>query len=113
RSGRVLAQAQGLGGGGIDRVGYRPATWAELLAEGAFGHASISMAEAARAFADAKVAIEPSDAPFLDLYAGLIDPPTVGRNLLGARDFTAVAGALQPGQALVAVLSRGLYSPRG
>lgn len=113
RSGRVLAQAQGLGGGGIDRVGYRPATWAELLAEGAFGHASVSMAEAARAFAGAKVPVEPSEAPFLDLYAGLIDPPTVGRNLLGAQDFTAAVGALQPGQALVAVLSRGLYSPRG
>ncbi|KRW95053.1 NosR/NirI family protein [Paracoccus sp. MKU1] len=113
RSARVLAQAQGLGGGGIDRVGYRPATWAELLAEGAFGHASVSMAEASRAFAGAKVPVEPSDAPFLDLYAGLIDPPTVGRNLLGAQAFTAAAGALQPGQALVAVLSRGLYSPRG
>ncbi|ABL70573.1 NosR/NirI family protein [Paracoccus denitrificans] len=113
RSARVLAQAQGLGGGGIDRVGYRPATWADLLAEGAFGHALVSMADAARAFAGAKVPVEPSDAPFLDLYAGLIDPPTVGRNLLGAQDFTAAAGALQPGQALVAVLSRGLYSPRG
>jgi len=113
RSARVLAQAQGVGGGGIDRVTYRPATWADLMAEGALAHAVVSMADAARAFAGAKVPVQPSDAPYLDLYAGLIDPPTVGRNLLGAREFTAAAGALQPGQALVAVLSRGLYSPRG
>ena len=113
RTGRVLAQAQGLGGGGIDRVSYHPATWAELLALGAFAHSQTSMADAARAFAGAKVPVEASDAPFLDLYAGLIDTPTAGRNLLGELDFTAATGALQPGQALVAVLSQGLYSPRG
>lgn len=113
RTGRVLAQAQGLGGGGIDRVTYRPANWADLLTLGAFGHSLTTMSDAARAFAGAKVAIEPSDAPFLDLYAGLIDTPTAGRNLLGELDFTAATGSLQPGQALVAVMSRGLYSPRG
>ncbi|KGJ05412.1 NosR/NirI family transcriptional regulator, nitrite reductase regulator [Paracoccus halophilus] len=113
RTGRVLAQAQGLGGGGIDRVGYRPATWADLLAEGAFGHSLTTMNDAARAFAGAKVPVTGSDAPFLEVYAGLIDPPTIGRNLLGDLDFTAAAGALAPGQALVAIMSRGLYSPRG
>ncbi|MBU3028708.1 NosR/NirI family protein [Paracoccus marinaquae] len=113
RSGRVLAQAQGLGGGGIDRVGYQPATWGELLAQGAFGHSTITMADAARALADAKVPIQPSEAPFLDIYAGLIDPPTIGRNLLGAQLFTTVTGALQPDEALVAVMSRGVQSPRG
>ena len=113
RTGRVLAQAQGLGGGGIDRVGYRPAGWGDLLAAGAFGHSLTSMADAARAFAGAKVPVQPSDAPFLELYAGLIDTPTVGRNLLGDLAFTSATGALQPGQALVAVMSRGLYSPRG
>ena len=113
RTGRVLAQAQGLGGGGIDRVSFHPAGWAELLTQGALAHSLTTMAEAARAFAGAKVPIDPSDAPFLDLYAGLIDTPTAGRNLLGELDFTAATGSLQPGQALVAVMSRGLYSPRG
>lgn len=113
RTGRVLAQAQGLGGGGIDRVSYRPAGWADLLAERAFGHSLTSMADAARAFAGARVPVQPSDAPFLEIYAGLIDTPTVGRNLLGDLAFTQVTGALQPDQALIAVMSRGLYSPRG
>ncbi|RCW80452.1 NosR/NirI family protein [Paracoccus lutimaris] len=113
RTGRVLAQAQGLGGGGIDRVSFRPTGWAELLSQGALAHSLTTMAEAARAFAGAKVPVDPSDAPFLDLYAGLIDTPTAGRNLLGELDFTAATGSLQPGQALVAVMSRGLYSPRG
>ncbi|WP_347266652.1 4Fe-4S binding protein [Paracoccus sp. (in: a-proteobacteria)] len=113
RVGRVLAQAQGLGGGGIDRVGFHPATWADLLNEQAFGHRLVTMADAAQAFAGAKVPLEPSDAPFLELYAGIIDTPTVGRNLLGEQAFAAAMGGLGPDEALVAVMSRGLYSPRG
>ncbi len=113
RTGRVLAQAQGVGGGGIDRVEYHPATWDDLLAEGAFAHARVGMDEAARAFEGARVPVEPSDAPFLEFYAGLIDTPTVGRNLLGVNAFTAATGSLHPGEALVAVMSRGVYSPRG
>ena len=113
RTGRVLAQAQGLGGGGIDRVEYHAASWGDLLAEGAFAHARVGMDQAARAFEGARVPVEPSDAAFLELYAGLIDTPTVGRNLLGVNAFTAATGSLRPGQALVAVMSRGLYSPRG
>ncbi|MFV0386100.1 4Fe-4S binding protein [Paracoccus sp. (in: a-proteobacteria)] len=113
RVGRVLAQAQGLGGGGIDRVTYRPATWAELVAGAAFGHGTVSMHQAATAFQGARNPVQGSDAPFLDIYAGLIDPPTIGRNLLGALEFSAATASLQPGQALVAVMSRGVYSPRG
>ena len=113
RTARVLAQAQGMGGGGIDRVGYTPATWADLIARGAFAQARASMAEAAEAFASARVPVQPSDAPFLEVYAGLIDTPTVGRNQLGGADFTAATGALAPGQALLALMSRGVYSPRG
>lgn len=113
RTGRVLAQAQGLGSGGIDRVSYQPASWADLLSQSAFGHSLTTMHNAARTFAEAKVPVQPSDAPFLEVFAGLIDPPTVGRNLLGDLEFTSAMGALQPDQALVAVMSRGLYSPRG
>ena len=113
RSGRVLAQAQGLGQGAIDRVSYQPEDWPGLLAMGAFGHASITMVQAAERLAAAKQPLTPSDGPFLDLYAGLIDTPTVGRNLLGAQEYSAVMGPLQPAQALLVVMSRGLYSPRG
>ena len=92
RSGRVLAQAQGLGQGAIDRVSYQPEVWPGLLAMGAFGHASITMVQAAERLAAAKQPLTPSDGPFLDLYAGLIDTPTVGRNLLGAQEYSAVMG---------------------
>ncbi len=113
RSGKLLAQAQGLGQGAIDRVSFQPADWDDLLMMGAFAHVTVTMGDAAEAFAGAKQPVTPSDKPFLDLYAGLIDPPTVGRNLLGQNEFNTVAASLQPGQALLAVMSQGLFSPRG
>lgn len=113
RSGRLLAQAQGLGQGAIDRVSFAPADWPALLDMGAFAHTTVTMADAAEAFAGAKQPVTPSEQPFLDLYAGLIDTPTVGRNLLGQADFNAASASTQPGQALLAVMSRGLFSPRG
>lgn len=112
RSGRILAAAQ-TGGDGIDRVGYRPATWQALVDMGALAHASVTVAEAARTFDRAKLPLTPSDKPFLDLYAGVIDPPTVGRNLLTPRDYSAALGELAPGQAWLAVMTRGGFGHRG
>ncbi|MDO5620857.1 MAG: 4Fe-4S binding protein [Paracoccus sp. (in: a-proteobacteria)] len=113
RSARVLAQAQGIGGGAIDRVSYAPATWDALIQMGALNHARMSMAEAAAGFAGARQPLTPSDQPFIEVWAGLIDTPTVGRNLIGAADFTAATGPLQPDEALLAVISQGVYSHRG
>lgn len=113
RSARVLAGAQGLGGGGIDRVAFAPADWEGVVATGALGHAVVTMAEAAEAFAGARQPVTPSDAPFLEFWAGIIDTPTVGRNLLGQKAFTAATGPLGPGEALLAVFSRGVATHRG
>ncbi|MBA4491852.1 NosR/NirI family protein [Paracoccus sp. S1E-3] len=113
RSGRLLAQAQGVGQGAIDRVSFQHADWPALLGMGALAHTNVTMADAAEVFAEARQPATPSDRPFLELYAGLIDTPTVGRNLLGPAAFNAAAASTPPGQALLAVMSRGLFSPRG
>ena len=55
------------------------------------------MTEAAAALAGATVALDPGDGAFIDLYAGIIDPPTVGQNLLGQQTFTRAIGTLGPG----------------
>jgi len=113
RTARVLAGAQGQGAGGVDRVAYAPAEWAGLESMGALAHASVSMADAARAFAGARRPLTASDAPFLEFWTGILDTPAVGRNLLGQQDFTTAAGSLAPGQAMLGLFSRGLHSPRG
>ncbi len=114
RTARTLAIGRGLiSGGGIDRIHYTPRSWAQLLAEGSLSHAKVTMTEASRALADAQVPIPRGDGPFVELYAGLIDPPSIGRSLLGQLEYSRVVGALGPGEVVLFVASRGVYSHRG
>ncbi|MTE01913.1 4Fe-4S binding protein [Paracoccus sp. YIM 132242] len=112
RSARILAGAQAEGGV-IDRVAHAPADWAALEGMGALSHARVTMAQAAAAMPDARPPIAPSDAPWFEMWAGVIDTPTAGRNLLGQGRLTEIAGSLEPGEALLGLFSRGLQSHRG
>ena len=100
-------------GDGIDRVGYRPLDWDGVLATGALAHVRISLSEARAALARGRNPPPEGDGPFLDLYAGIIDPPTVGRSLLGQRRFTEAVATLGPTDAALMLASSGLHSPRG
>ena len=71
------------------------------------------MTEAAQGLAGARVPVPEGEAPFIDLYAALIDPPTIGRNILGQQQYTRAVGALGPGETALFVASRGLFSHRG
>ncbi|MBZ0124085.1 MAG: protein NirI, partial [Roseovarius sp.] len=114
RTARTLAIARGvLPGGGIDRVSFQPRDWAALVAEGAIAGRSVTLSEAARELAGAKVPVPEGEAPFIEFYAALVDPPTIGRNILGQQLYTAAVGGLGPGETALFVASRGLYSHRG
>ncbi|XQZ31137.1 4Fe-4S binding protein (plasmid) [Paracoccus yeei] len=112
RAARILASAQN-DGGVIDRVAYAPADWAALEAMGALSHARVTMAEAAAAMPAARPPIARSEAPWFEMWVGVIDTPTAGRNLLGQQRLTDVAGGLEPDEALLGLFSRGLQSHRG
>lgn len=115
RTARILAIGRGLvpNGGGIDRLQYRAADWNDLIAMGALSRHRTSMNDAAEALAGAKVPVPKGDGAFLDLYAGLIDPPLVGRNLLGQQVYSRDIAALGAGETMLAVISSGLHSHRG
>lgn len=114
RAARTLALGRGvLQGPGIDRLAYHPATWAELVESGAISELRVGMDQAATALAGADVPVEPGPGDFLHLWAGVIDPPTVGRNLLGQKDFTRAVGNLGDAGAALIVMSSGLQSHRG
>ncbi len=115
RTARTLAIGRGLiaAGGGIDRLTYAPAGWDQLLAMGALSETRLSMTEASQALAGAKVPVQPGEGDFLRLWAGVIDTPTVGQNLLGQQEFTGAIGALGPGASALIVMSQGLHSHRG
>lgn len=115
RTARALAAGRGLIdlGGGMDRLTWTDADWADLLDMGALTETRISMRQAARALAGAKVPVQPGEGAFLHLWTGLVDPPTVGQNLLGQQGYTAAVGGLQPGESVLMVATAGLYSHRG
>ena len=115
RSARTLALARGLmaGDGGIDRISFAQTDWAGLLAMGALSEVRVSMDQAAADLAGAKVPLTSGPGDFLQIWAGVIDPPTIGRSLLGQQDFTRAIGNLPPGGAALIVLSRGVGSHRG
>jgi len=116
RTARTVAMARGLIGGAgrrIDRVSFAERSWDGLAAEEALAHARISLDEARAALEGARVAVPAGEGAFLELWAALIDPPTIGRNLLGQSTYTRVMGSLGPGDAAILVASRGVHSHRG
>ena len=75
----------------LDVDGFRLAAWEDLLEDGTFARATITNADLAQAFKDlGATPDEPVGAPderFVELYTALGTPPTVGRNVFGARSF--------------------------
>ncbi|WP_447769925.1 transcriptional regulator NosR [Pseudomonas kilonensis] len=50
---------------------------------------------------------------FIDLYATHLNPPTVGRNLLGEAQYRTLMAELKPGEQAIAVMGSGRYSFKG
>jgi NosR/NirI family nitrous oxide reductase transcriptional regulator len=107
----------------IDATATAPAAWSALLAEGALAELRLTVADVDRALAqagDGGGAAGPSadpaaaNATFIELYAGLVSIPSVGRSLLGpSRYEQMLARQLKPGQQAVLIAGRGRYSWKG
>ena len=82
----------------------------DLLARGWVRRLTVTQADAAAAFRGTGVADlseEPPDAVLTDLYVACLDPPSIGRNLLGQTRYDALMRELGPGNHAVMVLSAG------
>ncbi len=108
------------GASGIDLAGFEEAGWDLLLADGSLRRLSLTLADAARPLVERGGRLYPQGAGpddpeirFIDLVAGLATPARIGRNLLGARSFNRLSGALSPGDHLIFVAASGLYSFKG
>lgn len=116
RTARTIAIGRGIiatKATGIERVAFSPRTWSQLVDEGALQNARISLAEASDRFGKIAIPLDASEAPFIDAWIGLIDPPTIGRNLLGQQVFTRAVGSRGMGEASIFVASNGVNSHRG
>lgn len=89
--------------------------FSQLLARGYIQRYTVSNAQSEAAFADSDVAGDDRevrahpDAPFVDLYVGLLDSPMVGRNLLDERVYNRLISDLDGRRALL-VISAGRLS---
>ncbi len=116
RTARAVVLGQGLvrtASAGIDRVGYEAKSWDALLGENAITHARVSFSEAGERFGPIRNPLPATDAPFIELWLAIIDPPTIGRNLFGQQAFTRAVGSINPGDNAIFVASSGLHSHRG
>ncbi|GLU36330.1 regulatory protein NosR [Pseudomonas sp. NBRC 100443] len=98
---------------------FQPATWAELTGNGAIHRLQLNRGQIDDAFKGTEAAsVGAADAAhraddFIDLYTALLNPPTVGRNLLGERQYQELMDSLKPGEYAIAVLGNGQYSFKG
>lgn len=114
RTARTLALDRGLvPGKGIERTGFAPRDVAALLDMGALARVTVSLDEAAPAFAAAKVPVPEGEGAFIDLWTAILDPPTIGQNLLGEVLYTRIMGELGTGEIALFVATRGLQGHRG
>jgi transcriptional regulator of nitric oxide reductase len=105
QSARLVARARGLTAGAastamVDTANFEPLTWAELVATGAVKQVRIPLAGTAGAGPGA----------VLELDAAVLNPATIGRNLLGPMRFGEHVARYDAQDLVVLVMGKGPYS---
>lgn len=98
---------------------YQPANWTELTGSGAIRRLHLTRGQIDEAFKGTEAegideaTAQTADETFIDLYAAELNPPTIGRNLLGDNQYRFLMEELKPGEHAIAVLGSGEYSFKG
>ena len=106
QSARLVAHSRGLTAGAasaamVDIASFKPLTWSELIAAGALVRMRIH---------DGGKAGTDSQDVALDLYAAVVNPPSIGRNLLGAMRYGEHVASYSPRDLIVVLMGKGPYS---
>ncbi len=101
---------------------FRESDWVFLTGNGAIRRLLLNHSEVEEAFKETSEAgnfnaetCQPGQACdiFIDLYYSYLNPPTIGRNLLGEAGYNWLMGELGPGEHAIAVMANGVYSFKG
>jgi NosR/NirI family nitrous oxide reductase transcriptional regulator len=98
---------------------FEPATWEQLTGNGAIRRLNLTRGQVDVAFkgTDAEgvdnASADQVDETFIELYTADLNPPTIGRALLGDNQYRFLMQDLKPGEQAIAVLGRGLFSYKG
>ena len=94
--------------------------WISLISDGSVRRLKITLDEVNAAFEQSGniPAIDqpeqgPGDESFIELYAGLVSVPSIGRSMLGGPEYSNLKGKLQPGQQAIMLAANGRYSFKG
>ncbi|NND22422.1 MAG: regulatory protein NosR [Silicimonas sp.] len=130
RAGLKVARALGLGGLAtkapagppreIDLEQSELRNWSALSGDGSVRRLTIDIGQINSAFAetgDARAISRPEpgdpDDIYIDLQAALVSAPTIGRSLLGDREYQNLTEWLEPGEHALLLMGRGVYSFKG
>jgi transcriptional regulator of nitric oxide reductase len=106
QSARLVARSRGLTAGAastamVDIASFQPLTWSELIAAGAV--------ERIRIPPGGKAGTGTKDAA-LELYAAILNPTSIGRNLLGTMRYGENVASYSPQDLIVLIMGKGPYS---
>ncbi|RVT81812.1 regulatory protein NosR [Rhodobacteraceae bacterium CCMM004] len=130
RAGIKVARALGLGGLAADspagparQIDMAPPEvrdWTTLSGDGSIRRLTLDVGQINAAFAatgDERAIARPEpgadDDTYVDLQAALVSVPTIGRSLLGEREYANLTRWLEPGEHALLLLGRGAYSFKG
>lgn len=98
---------------------YQQSSWTELTGNGAIRRLHLTRGQIDDGFKGSE-AEGVEDAPaeqredtFIDLYLTHLNPPTIGRTLLGDNQYRQLMNELAPGEQAIALLANGSYSFKG
>jgi NosR/NirI family transcriptional regulator, nitrous oxide reductase regulator len=123
RAARAVARSRGIIKGiaaALDVDSFTAASWTALLDSGALARLDITngmVDDALRSLGapgyGAEVTVRNADARFIDFYGALVTPAAIGQNLMRPRDHDRLMSELQPGDQVILLAARGLYSFKG
>ncbi|MDK8463340.1 transcriptional regulator NosR [Marinobacter sp. SS13-12] len=103
----------------VDTDSFRKRSWTELTGDGSIRRMLVTRGQADDAFvggpAEGVETAAPGerDDPLIDLYVAYLNVPTIGRNLLGGKQYEWLTSELKEGEHAIAVMARGEYSFKG
>ncbi|SFW28445.1 NosR/NirI family transcriptional regulator, nitrous oxide reductase regulator [Pseudomonas sp. NFACC04-2] len=98
---------------------YEPADWKTLTGNGAVRRLHLTRGQVDASFKGTEAEqVETASGDqvndtFIDLYTTHLNPPTIGRNLLGEAQYRTLMAELKPGEQAIAVMGSGRYSFKG
>ncbi|MHB1093897.1 4Fe-4S binding protein [Thiobacillus sp.] len=78
--------------------------WQGLLKEGSVQEIKVNPQE---------LGLEPGKQPYIDIYFGYLNVPTIGRSVLGEHGYAALMSTLKPGEHAIFIIANGTGSFKG